>query len=234
MAQSKAQSATEAKTYQLRDDQYRSIELTELKRGCIDLLSKGTATGYSSISVADDGTPEIIHDPAEGAQHANWRSPLANGSVAEFFELAFEWENTTYQFYPYYWAAAKRWQDLAQVSGVDAVFEQFLRAGNAGVVVPVRPGFERPVIFFLKTGLIWGGGYLSLFTSQDMLDVYAEVELGRQFDPPLDIGDPWEIRLPTSMVMLQEGDALPEFPPEEAVETPPSTEEPVPDETVPF
>jgi len=235
VAQSKAQSATEEKTFNLRDDQYRSIELTELKRGCIDLLSAGTATGYTSIAVsAEDGTPEIIYDPAEGTLLNNWRSPLANGSVAEFFELAFAWEETTYQFLPYYWAGSERWKELAQATGADPVFEQFLRAGNASVVVPVRPGFERPVIFFLKTGLIWGGGYMSLFTSQDMLDVYADVELGQQFDPPLQIGDPWEIRLPTSMVMLQEDGTLPVFPPEERVETMPLTEEPVPDDSVPF
>jgi hypothetical protein len=123
---------------------------------------------------------------------------------------------------------------LAQASGADPVFEQFLRAGNASVIVPVRPGFERPVIFFLKTGLIWGGGYLSLFTSPDMLDVYNDVEKGRQFDPPLEVGEPWEIRVPTSMVMLQESDQLPEFPPEQTAETPPAPEEPVPDESVPF
>ncbi len=234
VALSKAQSATESKTFALRDDQYRSIELTELKRGCIDLLSEGTATGHTSITVAKDCTPDIVHDPAEGALLNRWRSPLANGSVAEFFELAFEWENTTYQFYPYYWAGRRRWEDLAQASGADPVFEQFLRAGNANVVVPVRPGYERTVIFFLKTGLIWGGGYLSLFTSQDMLDVYADVEMGRQFDPPLDIGEPWEIRLPTNMVMLQEDGTLPEFPPEASAVLPPPGVEPVPDETVPF
>jgi hypothetical protein len=234
IAESKAQSAVESKTFALRDDQYRSIELTELKRGCIDLLSEGTATGYTSITVAKDGTPDIVHDPAEGALLNRWRSPLANGSVAEFFELAFEWENTTYQFHPYYWAGRRRWENLAQASGADPVFEQFLRAGNANVVVPVRPGYERTVIFFLKTGLIWGGGYLSLFTSQDMLDVYADVEMGRQFDPPLDVGDPWEIRLPSNMVMLQEDDTLPEFPPDASTELPPSGAEPVPDETVPF
>lgn len=234
IAESKAQSATESKTFALRDDQYRSIELTELKRGCIDLMSEGTAAGYTSITVAKDGTPDIVHDPAEGALLNHWRSPLANGSVAEFFELAFEWENTTYQFHPYYWAGHRRWKDLAQASGADPVFEQFLRAGNANVVVPVRPGYERTVIFFLKTGLIWGGGYLSLFTSQDMLDVYADVELGRQFDPPLDVGSPWEIRLPTNMIMLQADDTLPEFPPEEPVGAPPPATEPVPDETVPF
>jgi hypothetical protein len=236
VAESKAQSTTEAATLTLRDDQYRSIEVTELKRGCIDLLSAGTAAGHTSIKVDPaDGMPHIVHDPAEGATIDNWRPALANGSVAEFFELTFEWENIVYQFHPYYWAGANRWKDLAQASSADLLFEQFLRAGNASVVVPVRPGYERPAIFFLKTGLVWGGGYLSLFTSQDMLDVYEDVELGRQFDPPLEIGDPWEIRVPTSMVILQSSDQLPVFPPEEAeAEEASRVEEPVPDETVPF
>lgn len=234
LARSKADAGTEEQTFQLRDDQYRFIELTELKRGCIELMSEGTAAGYTSIDMAEDGTPTIVTDPAVGATMARWRAPLANGSVAEFFELAFEWENTTYQFYPYYWAGKRRWAKLSQQSGADPVFEQFLRAGSASVVVPVRPGFERPVIFFLKTGLIWGGGYLSLFNSQDMLDAYADVELGQQFDPPLQVGESWEIRLPTSMIMLQEDEVLPEFPPPAGDDDADPVEEPVPDESVPF
>jgi hypothetical protein len=233
VAESQAQGVTEQRTLNLRDDQYRSIELTELKRGCIDLMTEGTAIGRTSIVVSEDGTPKTIYDPAVGASIPHWRSPLANGSVAEFFEVAFEWENTTYQFHPYYWTDKKRWGDLSQFEGADPVFEQFLRAGSASVVVPVRPGFERSVIFFLKTGLIWGGGYLALFNSQDMLDVYADVELGQQFDPPLQVGESWEVRLPTSLVMLQAGDELPEFPDENPVEAPP-VEEPVPDESVPY
>ena len=82
------------------------------------------------------------------------------------------------------------------------------------MVVPVRPGYERPVLYFLKTGRIFAAGYLALFTDPDMLDVYADVELGREFDPPIQVGDSWPIRLPTSMVMLQSDDALPTFPPE--------------------
>ncbi len=234
LAESKAQSAVDARTSNLREDQYRSIELTELKRGCIDLLTLGSAAGHTSIAVSKNGTPRIVHDPAEGALLDHWRAPLGNGSVAEFFELAFEWENTTYQFFPYYWAGEARWKDLALADGADPVFEQFLRAGNANVMVPVRPGYERSVVFFLKTGLIWGGGKLPLFSNQDMLDVYADVELGLQFDPPLKVGDAWEVRVPTSMVMLQEDDALPEFPPETAAEETPPAQEPLIDETVPF
>lgn len=234
LANAKAQTGTEAQNFQLREDQYRSIELTELQRGCIDLLTEGTAAGYTSIAVAEDGTPDIVYDAAEGNLLGNWRSPLANGSVAEFFQLAFEWESTVYQFHPYFWAGAERWKDLAQASGADPIFEQFLRAGSASVVVPVRPGYERPVILFLKTGLIWGGGKLALFTSQDMLDVYADVELGLQLDPPEQIGDSWEIRLPTSLVMLQEDEILPTFPTTTSEDDTAEATELVMDETVPF
>jgi hypothetical protein len=218
LATAKAQDGTQAQTFALREDQYRAIELTELKRGCIDLLTEGTAAGHTSIAIEEDGTPRIVVDEAEGALHEGWRAPLPNGSVAEFFELAFEWESTVYQLYPYYWAGAQRWADLAQAQGADPIFETFLRAGSASVVVPVRPGYERSVMFFLKTGDIWGGGYLALFNDQDMLDVYVDVERGRQFDPPLQVGESWTITLPTSMVMLQADETLPEFPPEVEVE----------------
>ncbi|WP_170323280.1 hypothetical protein [Bradyrhizobium sp. STM 3809] len=96
------------------------------------------------------------------------------------------------------------------------------------------PGYERPVLFFLKTGLIWAGKYLALFPTQDILDAYEDVELGRQFDPPLQVGDAWEIRLPTSMVMLQDDDTLPVFPLDQAPETQPTATATSLDESVPF
>jgi hypothetical protein len=233
-AQAQTQATTEEQTFQLRADQYRSIELTELKRGCIDLLTEGTAAGHTSIAVAEDGAPTIVYDEAEGSLLNNWRSPLANGAVAEFFELCFAWDDTTYTFEPYYWAGSERWRGLSQASGSDPVFEKFLGAGSASVVVPVRPGYERSVLLFLKTSRLWAGGYLGLFNDDDMLAIYADVERGLQIDPPEQVGEPWEIRVPTNMVMLQEEDTLPVFPVEAPpVDDPPVTE-PVPDENVPF
>ena len=236
VAEAKASGATAAQTFQLRSDQYRSIEAMELKRGCIELMSRGTATGYTSMAFDEDGNPRTVFDEAEGATLDRWRAPLANGAVASAFEGMFEWENMLYQFHPYYWAGAAYWKDLARASGADPLFEQFLRCGNASVVVPVRPGYERVAILFFKSGLLFSGGYLSLFNTPEMLDVYADVELGRQFDPPLSIGDPWEVVVPTSLVMLQDDSTLPNFeaevepaPPEEGEATEPSL-----DETVPF
>lgn len=114
LTQAKVKSDTVAQTFQLREDQYRAIELTELKRSCIDLMTEGTAHGRTSISVAEDGTPTIVYDEAEGGP--NWRSPLANGTVADFFEIALDWKQTTYTFYPYYWSANKRWTETAQAA----------------------------------------------------------------------------------------------------------------------
>jgi len=234
LAKAKARSETESQTFLLREDQYRAIELTELKRSCIDLISEGTAAGHPSISIAEDGVPTIVYHEADAADLPDWRSPLSNGTVADFFEQVFDWDQTTYNFYPYYWAGKERWAATAQAAGADPIFESFLRAGSASVVVPVRPGFERPAIFFLKTGLIWGGRYMPLFTSPEMLAVYAEVELDTQMDPPEQIGETWEIRLPTSLVMLQESDELPEFPADVPEETPEPLPEPVLDESAPF
>ncbi len=233
-AEAKVQADVESKTYLLRDDQYRSIELNELKRGCIDLLTAGTAVGYTSITTDTNGTPRIVFDEAEGNTITNWRSPLGNGAVAEFFEVAFDWSQTTYEFYPYFWTGKENWADLAQATSADPTFEKFLQAGSANVVVPVRTGYERSIVLFLKTGRIWGGGYLPLFTSQDMLDIYSDVELGQQFDPPTQIGDTWEIRLPTNMVMLQENDVLPSYPEEEEQAETEAVIEIGVDESVPF
>jgi hypothetical protein len=236
LANSKMQSEVEARTYQLREEQYREIELTELKRGCIELLTAGTGIGFTSIVVESDGSPRIVFDEAEAGLPTNFRSPLANGAVAAFFETVFDWKNVTYQLHPYYWTDSARWTELMEAGSADPVFEQFLKAGSASVVVPVTPGYERAVTVFLKTGLTWAGGYCPLFTSQDMLELYADVELGEQLDPPEQVGDSWEVRLPTTMIMLQEDSALPTFPPEDtpADESTPTGEAPIPDESVPF
>lgn len=234
LAKSKAAAEVETKTYQLRDQQYRAIELTEIKRGCVELLTEGTASGYSPLAINADGLPPVIE--FDSGTDANWRSPLANGAVANFFEEAFEWEQATYQFHPYYWTARDRWRDLMEIAGGDPVFEQFLKAGSARTVVPVRPGYERTMAFFLKTGLIWGGGYLPLFSARDMLEVYNDAEKGLQLDPPRQVGPSWDIRVPTNLVIIQPDDVLPEF----EVESDANNEsdvvdnEPIPGEPAPF
>lgn len=174
LAEQKINENNEAVTYQLRDTQYREIEQTELKRGCIDLLTEGTATGYSPINIDSEANVTINYD---NSSLSDWRSPIANGVAAEFFEEGFEWDQMTYQFFPYYWTSESRWRDLMEQNGSDPTFEKFLKSGQAKVTVAVKPGNERAVMLFLKTGLIWSGGYLPLYDSQDVLEVYSDVEM---------------------------------------------------------
>src|ERR1039458_5314956 len=67
----------------------------------------------------------------------------------------------TYLFYPYFWGRKSQWQGLALQTSIDADFLDFLKAGSARVVVPIRPTFEPLALFYLMTGQIWGGGGLN-------------------------------------------------------------------------
>lgn len=233
--QAKTDGERETKVYQLRDEEYRTIEQTELKRCSIELISRASAAGYGSIRVGQNGVVEIAFDPPSSSS-AEWRSPIANGAVAEFFEFCLEWDQMTYQFLPYYWTDRDRWAEMMDVSSDDPGFEAFLKSGMAQVIVPVRPGHERAVILYLKSALLWCGAYLPLFDSDDFLGVFADVENGAQLDPPLQIGESWDIVLPTTMIKLQPDDVLPEFPVsfDTAVTSPPPSSELPGSEELPF
>jgi hypothetical protein len=93
------------------------------------------------------------------------------GDFARFFEQAFEWEEMTYFFYPYYWSRLPTWYDKAVMTHDDPLFLEFLKAGAARVVVPVRPGFEAEFQYYLMTGQTWGGGELFGLVDSDYLSI---------------------------------------------------------------
>jgi len=79
------------------------------------------------------------------------------GRWVAFFEEAFEWRLMTYIFYPYFWSRKATWVDKMKRQADDLIFEKFLQAGFARAQVPVRPGFEAQVQYFLAFGEIWQG-----------------------------------------------------------------------------
>jgi hypothetical protein len=208
-AEQSAEATSAAQFTGRRSDQYRAIERAELKRGCVQLLTRGSAPGYGSLR-GDGSRGGIAFDSPPNAEQ--WRAPLSNGMVAGTLETSFEWDQMTYTFLPYFWTAKDHWPAVMQATSDDPTFEAFLQSGMAQVVVPVRPGCERPILRFLREGLLWCGAYLPLFDREEDLEVYADVELGVQFDPPVQVGESWEVRLPTSLIMLQQDATLPEFP----------------------
>lgn len=208
-AEQAAAATSSAQVTGRRPDQYRAIERAELKRGCVSLLTRNSAPGYGSLRGEGSQGGIAFEPPADADQ---WRAPLPNGLIATTFENSFEWDQMTYTFLPYFWTAKDRWASVMQGTSDDPTFEAFLQAGMAQVVVPVRPGCERPILRFLREGLLWCGAYLPLFDREQDLEVYQDVEQGVQFDPPIQLGESWEVRLPTSLIMLQADATLPEFP----------------------
>jgi hypothetical protein len=127
-----------------------------------------------------------------------------------FFEQAFEWEHMIYLFYPYYWARRDNWYVSALADNPDPLFAEFLKAGSARVVVPVRLKLEGDVRYFLMTGQIWGGGEMPGITDTDYLPITEEIKA--RDDAPGDEtpqGNPWEVSLPTTLIRLRNDDTLP-------------------------
>lgn len=73
----------------------------------------------------------------------------AQAPIVRFYEDAFEWEHMNYFLYPYHWARRASWRMRNAVDVVDPQFQAFLEAGAARVILPVTPGYEDKVAWFL-------------------------------------------------------------------------------------
>jgi hypothetical protein len=249
--------------------QNAEIIQTELKKIAIALLTAQRFELFDAVEAGaiPYGYPEVNSVEAE-----------AEGSYIRFFEDGLEWAHMSYLFYPYFWGRKGQWCEVAQLEDADTVFARFLRAGAARVQVPVRPGFEEAMLFFLESGgKIWMGedpphvhdeDYVSMVqevreqTGEDFVrgpgtvrasqgsrtldgdgtdfgdddvdreirlegEIYrilsvlssVQVELSEEYRGPDHgpfiysvgvklVGEPWEVRVPTSFVLLQDRDAV--------------------------
>jgi hypothetical protein len=192
--------------------QNRIIERTELKKACLALLS-GTdlySAGFDDVAVNLTG-PAFPRPNVPPKPNPN----IVGGDQAafiRFFEQAFEWEHMMYLFYPYYWARTEKWYESALRDNPDPLFAEFLKAGSARVVVPVRLQLEGDVRYFLMTGQIWGGGAMPGITDTDYLPITEEIK-ARDDAPGTETpqGDPWEVLLPTTLIRLRDDDTLPQW-----------------------
>jgi hypothetical protein len=145
--------------------------------------------------------------------YMNISKACGNGSLIRFFENAFEWNNMTYVFYPYFWGRHARWISALHLTDPDLDFAAFLRAGAARVQVPVRPGFERAVAYFSQVGEIWEGSDVPLIGDSMYVPIVEEISenLGKLDDGvpyPAD-SQPWEVTVPTSLVVVQDLEEIP-------------------------
>ncbi|NER80651.1 MAG: hypothetical protein F6K42_13975 [Leptolyngbya sp. SIO1D8] len=199
---------------QPREETYREIESHELRKHCVDILTRHTAFAEvpSKLNELNNGQLEINLTGLFGIP--NWQANNVNGVTSAFFEDAFEWEMMTYKLYPYFWTDKKRWHHLyRQPESGDALFDQFLKAGYARVVVPLRPNYERSILYYLKTNMIWAGGEVPAFENDTHLSLLEELHNSVQLEKGngTPVGESWDVRLPTSFIYLQETQDLPAF-----------------------
>ena len=188
----------------------RIEERNELKKLCITMM---TGQHFKQFDAMTDPADKPAHFPEIMIDDA-----LDEGRIVQFFEQAFEWEQMTYLFYPYFWGRKRNWVDVGRLSDPDPLFARFLTAGYARVVVPVPMPYADAVQFLLQSKApalrdrVWRGGPRPTIGN----DLYVSIteEMRRQTDDLAGAtpeGEPWEYTLPTTLVWLQPDSALPKF-----------------------
>ncbi len=177
----------------------RRIESEELKKLVIQMI-----TGINDVSLnlyVNDPDPRMKVDAA-----------CKKGAEVRFFENAFEWQNMLYVLYPYFWGKKSKYVSALHIVDPDPDFAAFLKAGAARVQVPVRPGFEKAIAHFCQFGKIWEGNDVPLKNDDLYVPIIDEItaNLGKLDDGvPYPTGSkPWEVTIPTSLVVLQDIDEV--------------------------
>ncbi|GGV51909.1 hypothetical protein GCM10010245_81640 [Streptomyces spectabilis] len=175
----------------------------ELRKNCVSILTDQHFDLFGAIEVKQGpgGSPLSQIDVQEAA---------AEGAYVRFFEQAIEWEHLTWVAYPYFWGRKEQWDERLSYDDPDPQFNEFLKAGYCRVTVPVRPGFEGAIDHYMNFGELWNGGPLPPITSPLYLPIAEEI--AERLDRPgaeVPQGDPWRVRIPTTLVKLRPDDKLP-------------------------
>ncbi|MDJ0624344.1 MAG: hypothetical protein QNJ17_15370, partial [Desulfocapsaceae bacterium] len=164
-----------------------------LKLSCIKRLTEPFGLGISEQHYLVDVLPPKIIPSEKLEEHTR---------LAEFLENAFDWNLMAYNFYPYYYLHQNLWYWRMEVDGVkDPLFESFLTAGFAKLLIPVKRGFETEVMYFMETGEVWKNPDFVLDVKDDLY-VAAADEMATA-DEEIKIEDSWQTKLPTGLTILQ-------------------------------
>jgi len=190
--------------------QNRLVERTELKRSCISLI---THQHYDSFRAIEFGGVDPDTGTNLGLPQVQLGVAEAQGRYVRFFEQAFEWDQLVYQFYPYFWSRREQWVTKINLRDPDPDFAAFLSAGWARVLIPVRPGFETALAHFMETGAIPEDSELGNLHSDLYLPLIQEIVGHDAAEDGVPYGEPWEVRLPTTLVKVRADGSLPKWKP---------------------
>jgi hypothetical protein len=94
-----------------------------------------------------------------------------------------------------------QWSELLQTKSDDPIFEAFLQSGMAKVLVPVRPQYEKAVMWYMETGEIYTGENIIPDTEDDR---YASLLKELDMPKPITVEETWQTRVPSSLTLIQE------------------------------
>ena len=146
-------------------DENKKLIKEELKKSCVSVFTYQHFDSFGAVELSPEGYVQVKLKDSE-----------VQGGYIRFFEQAFEWEQMIYLFYPYFWGTKFFWLFKMRLDEVDPLFKDFLKAGEARVTVPVRPGFEKAVAHYLETGEIWDGKDPLDITSETYLPIMKEIQ----------------------------------------------------------
>jgi len=175
----------------------------ELKRQVQEMLSGKPFTGLDLPT----------YDPAAKPPTVTVDSLVASMESApevQFLESAFEWHNLTYVLYGHHWAHKDRWQDLMLTDTGDPALDEFLSAGSVRVVLPAAPALAAQAWLYAYTGVIWGDGPVPGPGQAGYTTVAHEVLANINPAEDGEIVSVTPRTVPTSLIWLDDGNALPE------------------------
>jgi hypothetical protein len=188
-------------------DRNREIEKEELKRASIEIL---TSQRFESFDAMRYPPTVPSSTPYYGYPDFSFTDVTEEGRYIEFFEQIFDWHLMTYEFYPYFWGNKGRWTLLKSLDDNDPIFRNFLQAGAARVIVPVKKNYDAFVDYFIQSsGKIWNGGEAPNPGDPYWLSVADDMKNDTD-NSAGEVVDEWIIKLPTDLVILDDvGSGLP-------------------------
>ena len=173
----------------------------EVKRACISVLTEQHFDLFDAIDADASGLPQLEFPEAR-----------AEGAYVRFFEQAFEWENLSWVPYSYFWGRKSTWLDKVAIEDDDADFQAFLKAGYLASRSRSGPASPTPSITSACTARSGAAGRCR--PSPTTSTCRSPPRSPRSSAGPATrspVGEPWEVRVATTLVKLRADDKLPSW-----------------------
>ncbi|HWK04465.1 MAG TPA: hypothetical protein VNS58_12580 [Puia sp.] len=179
--------------FAMDDQQTNPLLLNNIEKSC---LYRSCMAMILNITAAKTGSRPDIIPPLLTVNRQRY---------VQFAEDAFEWDEMTYRFDD---QPSKLSYSL---QGKDDSLRPFLQAGSAVVFLPVRPGYNFHLLYYLSAGIIWGTHYPFVPVNDTDIQTAAHIKKIRYWDEAGKEEKHWNITLPTAMQVVQESDQLPDY-----------------------